>query len=136
MPTGMVSFWDGTNFIAQFALNTNGIAALTTTNLAPGSHAISASYCSDTVFASSSASLAAVPPYLMGMTLVTNGAWLLTFSNIIGAPFTVLGATDLILPLSNWTVLGQAMETVPGQFEFLDLEATNGSQKFYRVRSP
>ena len=77
-----------------------------------------------------------MPPYLTGMSLLSNGACALTFSNLSGAPFTVLGATDLSLPLSNWAVLGQALEIVPGQFQFTDLEATNNSQRFYRVRSP
>ena len=133
-PTGMLSFWDGPNFLAQYALNTNGIATFTTTNLTPGTHSISANYCSDTVFASSSGSIIAVPPYLTGMTVLSNGAWSLSFSNVAGAPFTVLGAVDL--SLSNWEVLGQAIETVPGQFQFIDLEATNNTQRFYRVRSP
>ena len=136
IPTGTVSFWDGPNFLTQFALDTNGAAAFTTTNLGSGAHSISANYCSDTVFASSTGSVAGMAPYLTGMSLLSNGACALTFSNLSGAPFTVLGAADLSLPLSNWAVLGQALEIVPGQFQFTDLEATNNSQRFYRVRSP
>jgi hypothetical protein len=135
-PTGMVSFWDGSLFLAQAPLDTNTIASFTTTNLTVGSHAISATYASDTFFASSSGNLAPTPPYLTGVTMLNNGAFQLAFSNSIGAPFTVLGSTELGLPLSNWSVLGPATEILPGQFLFTDPQATNSAQGFYRVRSP
>ena len=132
----MVSFWDGSNFLAQAPLNTNGNASFTTSGLSGSSHSITASYCSDTTFASSSANLVPTSPYLTGLLILTNGALQLTFSNVSGAPFTVLGSTDIGLPLSNWSVLGLAIEIVPGQFQFTDPLATNNTQRFYRVRSP
>ncbi len=135
-PTGMVSFWDGSTFLAQVALNTNGNAVVTNSGFNSGSHAITAGYASDTIFASSSGSLFGTPPHLTGPTLLSNGAFQLSFSNIIGAPFTMLGSTDLDLPLSNWAELGPATEILPGTFQFTDYEAPNNSQRFYRVRSP
>jgi hypothetical protein len=50
--------------------------------------------------------------------------------------FTVLGATNPGLPLSNWTVLGAASEAPSGHYQFTDLQATNKTIQFYRVRSP
>jgi len=135
-PSGMVSFWDGPNFLTQVALNTNGTAAFTNSNLSGGSHAITAGYYSDTVFASSIGRLLATPPYLTGLSIVSNGALQLGFSNVSGAPFTVLGARDPSLPLSDWVALGLATEIFPGQFQFTDTQATNYSNRFYRVRSP
>jgi hypothetical protein len=135
-PSGMVSFWDGSTFVYQAALNTNGIVACTATNLSGASHSISASYASDTFFAASSGVLVPTPPYLFGPTVLSNSLYQLSFSNISGAPFTVLYAPDFLSPSSNWTVLGLATETVPGQFEFTDTTATNTTQRFYRVRSP
>ena len=135
-PSGMVSFWDGPNFLAQVPLNANGTATFTNSNLSGGSHAITASYYSDTVFASSNGRLVASPPYLTGVSIVSNGALQLGFSNVSGAPFTVLGARDPSLPLSDWAVLGPATEVFPGQFQFTDTEATNNSDRFYCVRSP
>ena len=76
------------------------------------------------------------PPYLTGVTMLNNGAFQMAFSNSIGAPFTVLGSTELDLPLSNWSVLGPATEILPGQFLFTDPQATNDSECFYQVRSP
>jgi hypothetical protein len=135
-PTGMVSFWDGPTFLAQVPLKTNAVAAFTTTNLSVGSHAISATYASDTFFAASSGNLVATPPYLTGPTILSNGGFQIAFSNSIGAPFTVLGSTQLDLPLGNWSVLGPAIEVFPGQFQFTDPLATHNAQGFYRVRSP
>ena len=65
-----------------------------------------------------------------------NGSMQFTFTNAPGATFTVLSATNLSLPLSNWTVLGGATEISPGQFQFTDPQATNHVQRFYRVKSP
>ena len=135
-PTGMVSFWDGVNFLAQVPLNTGGVAAVTNASLSIGSHAMMASYGSDAVFASSSGSLVGTPPYLSSPTLLSDRTLQFAFSNVIGAPFAALGSVDLDLPLSNWTQLGPVIEILPGQYEFTDFEATNNSQRFYRVRSP
>ena len=48
----------------------------------------------------------------------------------------MLAATNVALPLSNWTVLGAVSESPPGQFQFSDSQATNNPHRFYRVRSP
>jgi hypothetical protein len=55
---------------------------------------------------------------------------------VSGADFTALTATNLALPLTNWTVLGSIPEISPGQFQFTDPGATNSPQRFYRVVSP
>ena len=135
-PSGMVSFRDGAAFLGQVPLDTNGLAALTTTNLGSGSHSLAASYSSDTVFASSSAILIGTPPYLTGFSMLGNGMFQFTYSNVIGAPFTVLGSPDSSLPLSNWPLLGPAIEAPPGQFQFTDSQGPGQTQRFYRVRSP
>ena len=49
---------------------------------------------------------------------------------------TVLATTNLLLPLTNWTVLGTVTDNPPGQFQFSDPQATNHPLRFYRVRSP
>jgi len=51
-PTGMVTFLDGTTVIGQVPLS-NGVAAITRSNLSGGSHTIKAVYASDTQFATS-----------------------------------------------------------------------------------
>ena len=70
------------------------------------------------------------------------GWWLLFPSNMRPQLRTcvllrfVREATNVLLPLSNWTAIGSVMETVPGQYQFTDSQATNFPLRFYRVRSP
>ena len=77
--------------------------------------------------------------------VLTNSAWSsaagtnafqFAFTNVSGADFTVLAATNLALPLVNWIVLGNVPEISSGQYQFIDLGATNFLQRFYRVVSP
>ena len=55
-PTGLVTFSDGTNSIGQGTLNPQGVASLTTSSLAAGSHSISATYNGDSNFLTSTSS--------------------------------------------------------------------------------
>ncbi len=57
-------------------------------------------------------------------------------TNTPGVTFTVLGATDLSQPVSNWDVLGQMTETAPGQFQWVDTDYNNYDFRFFTVRSP
>ena len=136
IPTGQVAFWDGPNLLAQAPLNTNGFAAVASANLGTGTHALSASYSSDTVCASSSGRLVGMPSFLTDPILLADGSFRFVFSNMTSAPFTVLGSEDPTVPLTNWVALGPATEVVAGQFQFTGGQATNSPQRFYRVRSP
>jgi hypothetical protein len=65
------------------------------------------------------------------------GQFTFTFAdNTPGATFTVMSTTNLSLPLGDWTVVGQPIQTAPAQFRFNDPHATNNPQRFYRVSSP
>jgi hypothetical protein len=76
------------------------------------------------------------PADLTGAKTLTNGSFQFAFTNSVGPLFGVLATTNVALPLTNWTVLGGVAELSPGQFQFTDSQATNGAQRFYRVRSP
>jgi hypothetical protein len=65
-----------------------------------------------------------------------NGVYELSFTGTAGANFTVLSTTNLLHNSSNWTVLGSPTEIAPGQFRFLDSQAGNQVQRYYRVISP
>jgi acid phosphatase len=52
-PTGTVTFTDGSNTLGAAPLNGSGVATLTTSSLAPGSHSITAAYGGDANFTSS-----------------------------------------------------------------------------------
>lgn len=53
-PTGTVTFLDGTTAIATAALNASGVASVSTSALAAGTHSISVTYAGDRDFAASS----------------------------------------------------------------------------------
>ena len=74
-------------------------------------------------------------PFLTGLTKAANGSIQFTFANTPGAVFGGLAATNLNLPLTNWTRVGGVTEAAPGQFQFLDSQATNYPQRFYVIRS-
>jgi len=38
--------------------------------------------------------------------------------------------------LGQWSILGEAVQNVPGQYQFTDAAATNYPQRFYEVDSP
>src|SRR5262249_31305835 len=46
------------------------------------------------------------PFSLTGANKLNDGTFQFGFTNIMGAPFSVLASTNLSLPLSNWTTLG------------------------------
>jgi hypothetical protein len=76
-----------------------------------------------------------IAPTLTSAAKLTNG-FQFAFTNNVGALFGVLATTNVALPATNWTALGGVVEISPGQFQFTDPQATNGSQRFYRVFAP
>ena len=75
-------------------------------------------------------------PTLIGLEQRGDGLFQFTFTSTPGATFNVLATTNLALPLSEWTVLGPAVESPPGQFHFTHVAATNAPQRFYRLSWP
>ncbi len=57
MPTGSVTFYDGSTALGSPALNSQGVAILNTSSLAVGSHNITAQYSGDSNFSVSSAQM-------------------------------------------------------------------------------
>lgn len=76
------------------------------------------------------------PSLLTGMITLGNGARQFNFTNATPTSFTVLAATNVTLPTSQWTILGTATQISPGAYQFTDSQATNFPQRFYQVRSP
>ena len=78
----------------------------------------------------------AIPPPLLNDVTLTNGPLKFAFTNTVGQTFTVLATTNLMLPLSNWSVLSSPVEGPAGQYQLSDPQATNNVRRFYRVRWP
>jgi hypothetical protein len=78
-----------------------------------------------------------VPPIaLTNPARVSGGAFQFAFTNVPGLSFTAFAATNVALPLTNWTRLGAVAEVAPGQFQFTHAQAGNDPSLYYRVRSP
>jgi hypothetical protein len=75
------------------------------------------------------------PRTITGCCLTTAGQFRFQFVGAPGATYTVLGSTNVSLPLSNWTQAGTATNIAPGQYQFTDPAAmTSQPKRFYRLR--
>jgi hypothetical protein len=90
------------------------------------------------IFMADNMRVTALPPsiILTGATNVSGVGFQFSFTRAPGGTFSVLTATNLSLPITNWTVTGMATEVSPGQYQFTDPAATTLRSQFYRVRSP
>jgi hypothetical protein len=59
----------------------------------------------------------------------------LEFTGNPNATYSILATTNLIVPLTNWTVLGSAILVSNDLFEFVDTQTKNYPQRFYRLSS-
>lgn len=73
------------------------------------------------------------PPRLTTPKLLPDGSFQFSITNSPGALFNVLCTTNVALPIGDWTVVGAAMELLPGQFQFMDRQATELTTRFYRI---
>ena len=73
---------------------------------------------------------------LAGATL-TGGRLAFTFTNATGLSFSVLATNDIMVPRTNWPVVGQAVESPSGSgnYQYTNSATTNG-QQYYIIRQP
>jgi lysophospholipase L1-like esterase len=58
----------------------------------------------------------------------------LQFNGFTNISYTVIGTSDLTLPMENWPALGAAQWLSNNVFQFTDDQTSNHLQRFYRVR--
>jgi len=140
----------------RFGITTNYLASTTTNFLLPGTNFVTVSNQLSGLLAGTLYHYQAVATDSLGVTnspdatLLTgtvtppllsvvggSGAQTLqfAFTNSSGASFTVLTTTNLSQARTNWTPLGSAVESAPGQFQFVD-GRTNSAARYYQIRSP
>ena len=78
----------------------------------------------------------AVSTTITSGSMTASRAFQLSFANTPGALLGVLATTNAAAPLSNWTKLSGVTEAPAGQFQFVDYQATNNAQRYYRVFAP
>ncbi len=81
-------------------------------------------------------SLSAQTIVITNWAALAGGAFQFDWANTPGSSNEVLFTTNVIMPLTNWTVLGGGTEVSSGNFQFTDNLNTNKARRFYRVRSP
>jgi DNA-binding beta-propeller fold protein YncE len=74
-------------------------------------------------------------PAFTGVKVLGSGVYQFGVTNVSATSFTVLTTTNLLLPVSKWTVAGTATNTAPGQFQLVVQPTTNDSQRFYAIQS-
>ena len=109
VPTGTVTFFDGTTSLGTGTLNASGVATLGTSALGVGSHSITANYGGDSNFASSTSTV---------LTQVVNGPSVSVTigTSPAGLSFTVDGTTYTSAQTLTWTIgTSHALTTTSSQ---------------------
>jgi hypothetical protein len=75
------------------------------------------------------------PPVISAVTFTSNQGSLITLSATPTKNYTLLATTDLLAPISSWSVVSTGAAPV-GSFVVADPAATNFLQHFYRARTP
>ena len=129
-----VQFIGATTFQVRFSPTASGLrtATLSITNNDSDENSF------DLTLTGTGVDLTPPPPVIRtpSLTVLGNGAFQLNFVNTNNAAFSVLAATNIALPASNWTVLGPATNLGGGLYQFTDPTATNYPGRFYRLRFP
>jgi len=80
--------------------------------------------------------IAGVTPPTLGGASLSGGEFNFTFTSTPGLSFTVLGSTDVALPLNQWQILGHPIESPAGHYQVTDPNAATNTQTYYTVRQP
>ena len=120
-----------TNQIGEIVFNPAQSALLQS----PGSKTIVISatgYSDDSVVQT----LANVPSSILGGVKLSGGNMIFSFTNFTGLSFSVLATNNVAAPITNWPVVGQAIESPSGSgnYQFTNSAATNNM--FYILRQP
>jgi len=113
-----------------------GPATLWRAQLAPGTYywsvqAIDPAFAGSAFATESSFTIPHQAAVITSAIFVSQGQFKIDLTGQTNLTYRVLVSSNLF----DWTILGTATETAPGQFEFLD-NATASTPRFYRVSSP
>lgn len=78
----------------------------------------------------------ALLPALSCARMPGGGAFQFSFSNTAPESISVLRTTNLLLPMTNWTVVWGPSNIAPGLFQFTEQPAGGGAPGYYTIRSP
>jgi hypothetical protein len=72
----------------------------------------------------------------LGGVSLSGGEFNFTFTSTPSLSFTVLGSTNVTLPLSQWQNLGHPTESPAGTYRFTDPNAATNRMSYYTIRQP
>ena len=118
---------------------TDGVAALSTADLPPGTNTVLAAYVGDSNFLGSTGSVAQVvsvvqTPVTVGITNNGDGSVTITFSGTPGAQYIVQASGNLGSP-GAWTNVSTNIAGTGGHWTFTDSTA-DYPIRFYRAKAP
>jgi pimeloyl-ACP methyl ester carboxylesterase len=138
VPSGGVTFLDGTNPLGTLTLNGSGIASFNTNNLSAGSHSLTASYQGNGSYQSSASPPLTVtvtpPPSLPLLTSLTISPWFVTsgqsatLTATLSGPAPATGATISLTPSNPAAFPAPASIFIPaGQTSATSAPVVSGS---------
>jgi hypothetical protein len=118
-----------------------GQASYTNSTLSAGVHAISAEFRGDANYAPSTNSLSqtvnvATAPGIGGIFLSGTNLVILGSNGTAGVNYYVLTTTNLLLPMTNWSIMSTSQFGTGGSVNFTSPLDPNSVQLFYRLRLP
>jgi hypothetical protein len=138
-PTGNVQFYTNGVALGSPVALTDGVAALSTADLPPGTNTVLAAYVGDSNFLGSTGSVAQVvsvvqTPVTVGITNNGDGSVTITFSGTPGAQYIVQASGNLGSP-GAWTNVSTNIAGTGGHWTFTDSTA-DYPIRFYRAKAP
>jgi hypothetical protein len=116
VPTGTVTFLDGTTSLGTGTLNGSGVATLITSALARGAHSVTANYAGDANFSASVSPAVAVQ---------VNAGALISTSSTVAGPATAVAGTSVTYTVNVVPASGTAKPT--GMVTFFDHATSLGT---------
>ncbi len=75
-------------------------------------------------------------PVITGVQVIAPGQVQVSLTGYPGTTYSLISASNLFLPATNWIFQTTTTETSPGNFNATDTGATNALVRFYRARFP
>ena len=114
----------------------SGLTAFSAT--ATGGDTISFTYSGLSVTSSPAFNIPAPIQSTLGGVTLSAGKLMFTFSNTPSASFSVHATNDVTIPISNWPVIGPAVESpaASGHYQFTDSSPATNAARFYILTQP
>ncbi len=137
-----VTFKDSATVLGTGPTSGGGVANFTTarTQLAAGSHAITAAFAGDASYAGSTSGVSnqvvTALPQFGAINLGGNGLAMTGSGGAANGTYYILTSTDVTVPMNLWTPLLTNQFDSNGNFNFTNLMNTNLPQSFYILQVP